>query len=166
MNRSSGVLMHDSSLWGKYSEGALGKEAREWIDFLVACGFRYWQVLPFCLPDDCNSPYKSFSAFSINPNFIDLPTLYEAGLLTADELKAAEQKTPYACEFDRLNEERMELLAVASARVRDRAPIDAFLASHPQTASFCRFMALKASNGGAEWVDWTCNTPDARTLRT
>ena len=166
MKRNSGVLMHVSSLWGKYSEGSLGEEAREWIDFLASCGFRYWQVLPFCLPDDCNSPYKSFSAFSINPYFIDLPTLCKNGLLTDAELKHAEQKTPYVCEFDRLGAERMELLATAAARMSDRAPIEAFLAAHPQTAEFCRFMALKASNGGAEWVDWTCDAPDESVLRT
>ena len=166
MKRSSGVLMHVSSLWGKYSEGALGAEAREWVDFLASCGFHVWQVLPFCLPDDCNSPYKSFSAFSVNPYFIDLPTLRDAGLLTDAELKNAEQKTPYACEFERLNGERMELLGVAASRVKDRTPIDAFLTAHPQIANFCRFMALKAANGGAEWIDWTSDTPDGDVLRT
>ena len=89
MKRSSGVLMHVSSLWGEYSIGSLGREAREWIDLLASGGFYVWQVLPFCLPDECNSPYKSFSAFSLNPNFIDLPTLYEQGLLTAAELADA-----------------------------------------------------------------------------
>ena len=164
MNRSSGVLMHVSSLWGSYSEGSLGAEAREWVDFLAACGFRVWQVLPFCLPDECNSPYKSFSAFSINPNFIDLPTLRDKGLLKDDELKAAEQKTPYACEFDRLSKERFALLTLASSRVRDRAPIKDFLQAHPQVASFCRFMAIKAANGGKEWMDWTAEEPDATAL--
>ena len=164
MNRSSGVLMHVSSLWGNYSEGSLGAEAREWVDFLASCGFHIWQVLPFCLPDDCNSPYKSFSAFSINPNFIDLPTLQKKGLLTESELKAAEQKTPYACEFERLSEERFALLKLASSRMRDRAPIDAFLAEHPQVASFCRFMAIKEANGGKEWMDWTVDEPDAEAL--
>ena len=166
MNRTSGVLMHVSSLWGSYSEGSLGKEAREWIDFLAGCGFHVWQVLPFCLPDDCNSPYKSFSAFSINPNFIDLPTLFEQHLLTADELHAAEQKTPYACEFERLSRERLPLLAKAAARVRDWTPIKDFLSSHPQTARFCEFMALKAANDGKEWVDWETDQPDEAVLRT
>ena len=41
MERKSGVLMHVSSLWGDYSEGALGDEAREWIDFLAECGYAY-----------------------------------------------------------------------------------------------------------------------------
>lgn len=166
MKRSSGVLMHVSSLWGDYSEGALGGAAREWIDFLADCGFGVWQVLPFCLPDDCNSPYKSFGAFSINPNFIDLETLAQRGLLTDAELAAAKQKTPYACEFDRLSQERMALLSRATSRMTDRAPIETFLVAHPQIASFCRFMAIKAANGGAEWQDWTHETPDEDVLAT
>ena len=161
MKRSSGVLMHVSSLWGKYSIGSLGVEAREWIDCLADNGFSVWQVLPFCLPDECNSPYKSFSAFSLNPYFIDLPTLYEKGLLTEAELTSVEQKTPYVCEFERLATERFTLFSKASARVKDRAPIDIFLKKHPQVASFCRFMAIKSTNEGREWIDWTSDMPDA-----
>ncbi len=164
MKRSSGVLMHVSSLWGDYSVGSFGKEAREWIDFLASCGFHAWQVLPFCLPDECNSPYKSHSAFSANPYFIDLPTLFSQGLLTREELDAARQTTPYTCEFDRLRRERLPLLAKAAARVKDRAPIHAFLDSHPQVANFCRYMAIKASNGGADWIDWTTDRPDVEEL--
>ena len=164
MKRSSGVLMHVSSLWGDYGVGSFGKEAREWIDFLASCGFHAWQVLPFCLPDECNSPYKSHSAFSANPYFIDLPTLFSQGLLTREELDAARQTTPYTCEFDRLRRERLPLLAKAAARVKDRAPIHAFLDSHPQVANFCRYMAIKASNGGADWIDWTTDRPDAEEL--
>lgn len=156
--------MHVSSLWGNYSEGGFGRAAYEWIDFLADCGFGVWQVLPFCLPDDCNSPYKSFGAFSINPNFIDLEALCGAGLLTREELSEAEQKTPYACEFDRLSQERFALLSRAASRVSDRRPIEAFLAAHPQSASFCRFMAIKAANGGREWQDWTTETPDGAVL--
>ena len=95
MKRASGVLMHISSLWGDYSEGSFGDAAREWIDFLAECGFSYWQTLPFCLPDEANSPYKSFSAFSGNPFFIDLPLLCRAGLITKAELEASRQKSPY-----------------------------------------------------------------------
>ena len=87
--RASGVLMHISSLPGEYSIGSFGKEARAFVDFLFECGFSYWQVLPFCMPDEFNSPYKSYSSFGANPYFIDLPTLYECGLLTAEELRRA-----------------------------------------------------------------------------
>ncbi len=165
MKRRSGVLMHVSTLWGDYSEGTLGRAAREWIDFLADCGFGVWQVLPFCLPDDCNSPYKSFGAFSINPNFIDPEILAKEGLLTDAELAAAKQNTPYACEFDRLSRERMELLTLAASRVRDWSPVEKFLKLHPRTAEFCRFMAVKAANGGREWQDWSHEEPDERVLR-
>ena len=94
--RGAGVLMHVSSLHGDYSIGSFGKEALEFIDFLAAAGFSYWQVLPFCIPDECDSPYKSVAAFSGNPYFIDLPTLQRQGLLTEAELNAARQKEPYA----------------------------------------------------------------------
>ena len=73
MKRSSGVLMHVSSLYGDYSVGSFGKEALEFVDFLSDCGFSYWQVLPFCMTDECNSPYKSFSSFGANPLFDNNP---------------------------------------------------------------------------------------------
>jgi 4-alpha-glucanotransferase len=71
------------------------------------------------MPDDCNSPYKSYSSFGANPYFIDLPSLYEAGLLTSEEMKSAEQSSPYLCEYERLASERVALLAVAAGRIKD-----------------------------------------------
>ena len=166
MKRKSGVLMHVSSLWGNYSEGSLGTEALEWIDFLADCGFGVWQVLPFCLPDEFNSPYKSFSAFSLNPNLIDLVSLQNAGLITAAELCEAEQKTPFSCEFDRLSNERMTLLSKAAERFGESAELNNFFEAHKQTAEFCRFMALREANGNTPWTEWTSDIPDEKALRT
>ncbi len=165
MKRGSGILMHVSSLWGDYSHGSLGKAAKEWIDFLKQGGFSYWQVLPFCLPDDYHSPYRSYSAFSVNPYFIDLPTLHEQGLITKKELDEAKQQTPYSCEFDRLDSERMELLARAAQRFDDDAALDAFLQSHPQTEHFCKFMALKKANELRAWSEWDTDEYDEADLR-
>jgi len=165
MKRGSGVLMHVSSLWGDYSEGSFGREAMEWVDFLASCGFSWWQVLPFCMPDRHNSPYKSFSAFSGNPYLIDLPTLQEQGLITREELAAARQKSPYLCEFDRLQKERLTLLACAARRFSDWNAVDDFLHAHPQMDAFCRFMALRAANQNRPWNTWTVQTPDAEQLR-
>ena len=85
MPRSSGVLMHVTSLPGSHSIGCFGKEARDFIDLLADCGFTWWQVLPFCMADECNSPYKSYSAFGGNPYLIDLRILATDGYLTAIE---------------------------------------------------------------------------------
>ncbi len=158
--RASGVLMHISSLYGDYSIGNFGKPAKEFIDFLDKCGFSYWQVLPFGMVDECNSPYKSYSAFGGNPFFIDPETLYNRGLITKSELDSAKQKTPFAAEFDRLKIERMELLFTASKRIKDRSKIDAFIKNHPYLAQCCEFMALKAANNNAEWTKWTKETFD------
>lgn len=165
VNRASGVLMHVSSLWGDYSEGSFGKEAKEWIDFLSDCGFSYWQTLPFCLPDSHASPYSSLSAFSVNPNFIDLPSLFREGLITEEELKQAAQKTPWACEFDRLNEERLVLLAKAAARFDRWEEAETFFCARPQIGNFCRFMGLRKANHDRLWTEWTESEPDEQTMR-
>lgn len=152
MKRAGGVLMHVSSLPGAYSSGSFGKSAEKFIDFLADCGFSYWQVLPFCVTDACHSPYKSPSAFSGNPYFIDLEKLYADGLLTRAELLAAKQESPYLCEFERLEKERVPLLLRAAARVKDRAPIKAFLADHPHVAFFCKYMAKGDSEIEDGWA--------------
>ncbi len=145
--------MHISSLPGQFSEGAFGREAYDFVDFLAECGFTLWQVLPFCMTDEYNSPYKSYSAFSLNPYFVDLTSLCVEGLITRDELDKAKQNTPYACEFDRLSAERIPLLKLAASRVGDRSEINEFIKTHPHTRDFCRFMALREANGGCEWQD-------------
>ena len=156
MERKSGVLMHVSSLWGDYSCGSFGNAAREFIDFLSRGGFSYWQVLPFGLVDECNSPYKSYSTFGGNPYFVDLESLYKDGLLTSAELASAKQNTPYSCEFDRLRSDRVNLLITASQRVSAelRDKINKFIDSNKHLSDFCRFMALKSANNDAEWTEW------------
>ena len=165
-NRASGVLMHVSSLWGDYSCGSFGKAAREFVDFLASAGFSYWQTLPFCLPDDFGSPYSSYSAFSVNPAFIDLDILAGNGLLTREELERARQISPYVCESSRLREERLAYLAAAAKRFDGEELIASFMRDHPHTAAFCRYMALRAANGGVSHRLWTNETPDEDVLKT
>jgi len=156
--------MHVSSLPGEYSIGSFGKEALNFVDFLSDCGFKYWQVLPFCMPDDCNSPYKSYSSFGGNPFFIDLPILKEKGLITAEELETARQVSPYLCEYDRLNTERLDLLAKAAERVADRKTVADFLKDHPYLDKAARFLALCDANGGLPWQEWTVDKADEKRL--
>ena len=136
MKRKSGVLLHISSLWGDFSCGSFGKAAKDFIDFLTACGFSYWQVLPFCPVDDFNSPYKSYSTFAGNLYFVDLEGLFEKGLLTKEELENAKQKSPYLCEFERLRDERFDLLMTASRRVQDRRKIEDFILEKPYIKNY------------------------------
>ena len=166
MNRACGVLMHISSLHGEYSIGSFGREAKQFADFLAESGFTYWQVLPFCMADDCNSPYKSYSAFGGNPFFIDLPTLAEKGLLTYAELDSAKQRSPYLCEYDRLSEERLGLLRLAASRISEggRATVQRVISEYPELGEAALFLALREANGGRPWQEWTADTPDGDEL--
>lgn len=156
MKRASGVLMHISTLYGNYSIGSFGDNAKAFVDFLADSGFSYWQTLPFNMADEYGSPYKSYGAFSGNPYFVDLDKLAKKGLLTTDELNKATQYSPYSCEFERLNKERFELLKKASLRVcdSDREKIEQFILSKKQILDFCRFMALKEANDYIDWINW------------
>lgn len=168
MKRKSGVLMHVSSLHGEYGIGSFGKEAREFLDFLSECGFSYWQTLPFCMADECNSPYKSYSSFGANPYFIDLPTLFSKGLLTEDELASAKQRTPYLCEYKRLKTERLTLLGKAAMRAMANADeaekIEDFLKKSPRLMSVCEFLAKKEERPGVPWQEWKSSEPDEKAL--
>ncbi len=163
MRRASGILMHISTLFGDYSIGSFGDNAKRFIDFLAECGFSYWQTLPFNMTDDYNSPYKSYSAFSSNPLFIDLEVLERKGYISEADLSAAKQNTPYSCEYKRLREERYSLLKKASLSApRDR--VLSFINENPHIAKFCEFMARKSANCNREWQSWTRHDYDENEL--
>ncbi|MBO5879030.1 MAG: 4-alpha-glucanotransferase [Clostridia bacterium] len=157
MDRKSGVLMHVSSLFGDYSIGSFGNEALEFIDYISAAGFHAWQILPLCVTDEFNSPYKSPSSFSMNPYFLDLPTLYKKGLISRFELESAKGTGRYLCEYERLKRERISLLFHASQRAKSdldlRLKMDSFFSSHPMIESAARFLAKK-ENGGILTEEW------------
>lgn len=152
--------MHISTLHGEYSIGGFGQECKDFVDFLADGGFTIWQTLPFCLPDACHSPYSSYSAFSVNPWFISLPTLKEQGLLTEEELQSAKQIVSYTCEFKRLEEDRFALLQKASERLQNQTPVWDFLKQNPRIETFCRFMAIKQQNNNLPHNKWKTESYD------
>ncbi len=164
MERKSGVLMHISSLFGEYSIGGFGRAAKEFIDFLAECRFSYWQVLPFCMADDCNSPYQSYSTFAGNPYFVDLEAFYEEGLITREELVSQKQEQPYSAEYVRLFHTRLAFLKEVSRRAGNHDAVEKFIRENPYIEEFCRFMALKEANANRPWREWTVETFDGETL--
>src|SRR5580658_4164136 len=87
--RSSGILLHPTSLPGRYGIGDFGPEARRFVDFLAAAGQTLWQVLPLGPTGYGDSPYQCFSARAGNPLLISLDSLVEKTWLDASALQGA-----------------------------------------------------------------------------
>src|SRR5579864_29980 len=86
-SRSSGILLHPTSLPGAYGIGELGAQVHAFADFLSAAGQHIWQVLPLGPTGYGDSPYQCFSAFAGNPLLISMEGLVEHGYLHADKLR-------------------------------------------------------------------------------
>jgi len=86
--RSSGILLHPTSLPTLYGIGDLGPAAYRFVDFLAEAGQSWWQILPLGPTGYGNSPYMCFSAFAGNPMLISPQLLVEDGLLDATALES------------------------------------------------------------------------------
>lgn len=84
--RSSGILLHPTSLPGPHGVGDFGPEAYRFVDFLHAAGQKLWQVLPLNPTGYADSPFQCFSASAGNPMLISLQRLADQGLLSGDDL--------------------------------------------------------------------------------
>ena len=86
--RSAGILLHPTSLPGRFGIGDLGETAYRFVDFLVESGQALWQILPLGPTGYGDSPYQCFSAFAGNPLLIDLEALQAVGDISAEQLAA------------------------------------------------------------------------------
>lgn len=156
MKRCGGVLMHISSLPGKYAIGTLGKEARQFVDFLSECGFKMWQVLPAGPCDSYNSPYSGKSAFAGNIYFIDPLVLHEKKLLTQEELCECISDSIYISDYEFLHKTREAVLRKAFGRIDEKTKkeIKSFCKNNPWAENYALFCALKKENGDAPWYEW------------
>lgn len=156
--RSSGVLMHISSLPSPYGIGTMGKEAVKFVDFLVKAKQSFWQVLPICPTSYGDSPYQSFSSFAGNPYFIDLDILCKEKLLTKKECQSYEWgKDITKVDYGILYQNRYLLLHKAFVRFRKNIPEDyeAFCQAQADwMEDYALFMALKDAHNGASWSQW------------
>ena len=153
-NRAAGVLMHVSSLPGKYGIGTLGKSAYEFIDVLSERKIGYWQVLPLVQTSFGDSPYQSEYSGSGNPYFIDPEILHEKGLLTEREINHFASSATDKVDYGWLFSEKYKLLRKAFSRfdVTDKNFVK-FVKSK-KFESYALYSAIKYKNGGASFDCW------------
>ena len=155
--RQSGILLPVFSLPSPGGIGTFGKEALDFIDFLRKAGQSVWQILPIGPTSYGDSPYQSFSAYALNPYYIDLRRLAAQGWLSPDELPAESDEPPAPVDYAELYRTRFPLLRRAAARFFSAPPADyaAFCAAQADwLPDYALFMALKDAHGGAAFTDW------------
>ncbi len=159
--RSSGILLHPTSLPGPYGVGDLGPEAFRFADFLAETGQHIWQVLPLAPTGYAESPYQSLSSFAGNPLLISLEKLAERGYLAQRDLENPPTFPQERADFARVIPYKIALLRKAFRNFRPNDEHEAFCGEHRAWLdSFSRFMALKTANGMAAWTEWRIHTAD------
>ena len=158
MKRSSGILMHISSLPGKYGIGTLGKEAFEFIDFLNEAGQTYWQVLPLGHTSYGDSPYQCFSAFAGNPYFIDFDNLREEGFLKIEDYENIDfGEDRVKINYSKLFKNKMKILkkAYENSKEINKKEIEIFREKNKfWIEDYAFFMALKEKFSLVSWQNW------------
>jgi 4-alpha-glucanotransferase len=170
--RRSGILLHPTSLPGRYGIGDLGDAAYEFVDRLASAGQSYWQVLPLSPTGYGDSPYQGLSAFAGNPMLISPQKLVEAGHLPADHLEDLPFFADDKVDFGPVIHHKTALLRRAFTTFRVSAPER----QRDDFARFCQeqsgwlddfalFMALKESQDLRPWEEWepeiTTRQPEA-----
>ena len=161
--RTSGVLMHISSLPSPGGIGCLGQEAFEFADFLQASGFRIWQVLPVGPTGYGESPYQSASVFAGNPLLISCRTLREEDLLSYEDEEEFVPEDPEKVDYESVRKNKMMLLrrCFDQSAAKMGHQLDLFRAAHPWVADYALFTAVKEHFGGIMFSSW----PDPEIIR-
>ena len=143
--RSSGVLLHVSSLPSYGGIGDLGPAAYDFLGFLAEAKQHVWQVLPLCPTGFGNSPYAGSSAFAGNPYLISLEFLSDWGWIDGDRIAGlAGRGGPV--NFEEVEQRKLPLLYEAAAHFLDRGAKDPKFADHWKL--FGKFCAAEAN-----WLD-------------
>ena len=159
--RTSGVLLHPTSLFNRYPIGDLGPAATAFADFLGKSGQSWWQMLPIGPAEGENSPYQSLSAFAGNPILVSHERLVEQGLL---DLRDAGLPCPGGAEkADYPAAARLKLLWLKKAfehfkknsRAGSRSGLDAFASAETfWLDDYSLFSAIREKEGTADWTRW------------
>ncbi|MCT7949550.1 4-alpha-glucanotransferase [Ancylothrix sp. C2] len=175
--RTSGILLHPTSLPSRFGVGDLGRPAYEFIDFLVESNQKLWQVLPLGPTGYGNSPYMCYSAMAGNPILINLDLLVEDGLLSYEDIGQVPDFPSEKVDFEQVLSFKLPLLQKAcqnfvqhSTENLPEEPNENFQPNWAQKLqqefqTFCAgaiywlndyalFMSLKAAHAGDSWHTW------------
>jgi 4-alpha-glucanotransferase len=158
--RSSGILLHISSLPGRFGIGDLGPAAWRFVDLLARLKQTWWQMLPLGPPAIAGCPYQCFSAMAGDPNLISPELLRQEGLITPHDLSGAQGDNEHV-DFAAVTAMKCGLLSRAWEHFQGGAAPHLKLefeefrnAEAKWLGDFSLFMALRHAHGSRPWADW------------
>lgn len=151
--RTSGILLPIFSLPNSYGIGTLGKEAYQFVDFLVEAKQSYWQVLPIGPTSYGDSPYQSFSVFAGNPYFIDFESLKNDGLLEEEDYQEYVDES-LSIDYGKIYNTRYLVLRKAYARFDINLMKSFEKENIDWLEDFSLFMTLKDYHNGVSFLEW------------
>jgi 4-alpha-glucanotransferase len=161
--RAAGLLLHPTSLPGRFGIGDLGPECDAFLDWAASAGQSVWQVLPLGPTGYGNSPYGTLSAFAGNPMLLSPELLVADGLLPGSALEHVPGFPEHQVDFERVIAWKEGLLREVWRRFRAdgpahlRAELQGFGEAPAQRywlSDWALFMALKGRYGGAAFREW------------
>lgn len=160
--RTSGILLHPTSLPGPFGIGELGSDAHHFIEVLTEMRQSWWQMLPIGPTGYGDSPYQSPSTFAGNPLLVSWELMAADGLIGADWLRPQAALSPSEVDFAKIFPLRMRALEEASGAFEDRctpqiaARFAKFVSEHGPVwlDDFAVYTALKRAHDLRPWWDW------------
>jgi len=158
--RHSGILLHLTSLPSSFGIGDMGPFAYAFVDFLIASGQKYWQLLPINPTDGINgnSPYSCSSAFGGNPLLISPEMMAIEGFLRPYDVKILLPLSEDKVDYSKAKLFKDKIFKIAFRRFQkegDRGDFDRFVSEqHYWLEDFALFMVIKEVFGGRSWNEW------------
>jgi 4-alpha-glucanotransferase len=153
IGRCSGILLHITSLPGKFGIGDLGPESRWFADALASAGQKLWCILPLGPTGEENSPYQSRSAFAGNPLLVSPEELVSAGYLSPRDLAKVPRSNNSSVDFPKVRRWKEAILRKAFQGFSEDHSFRQFERDNAAWLdAFAEFMALRDANGGISWT--------------
>ena len=159
--RTGGILLHITSLPGRYGIGEIGPEAFRFIDRLSEMGQRLWQILPLGDPGSGNCPYNTVSAFANNPMLISFDALIEEGYLNRSDLNGLKKYPVHKYDAKKVAPDRAHILNTVCKRFskcaseEKKAALEVFCEKNGYWLDdYSLFTVLKDAHDGVSWMDW------------
>ncbi len=161
--RASGVLLHPTSLPGRWSIGDLGPAAYRFLDWLTSAGQSIWQVLPLGPTGWGDSPYAAASSFAGNPLLISPEALVAEDLLPASAVTESRTGPTGTVDFGAATVFKEDLLRRSWDHVRGSSNSDLLaeleeferaVETRRWLADWALFAALEREIGHRRWSAW------------